>query len=168
MKTHFKPLWAILLVVLVLVPFKAEIVAQEPPDTTERLQAFFVGARNVEGTTSGSYGVGLEIIDNVWLFNINDYGLYSSVSVEVALLFYSGRFAFGPLAGFNADQVSVTTEADPITYLLGASGGVVTFRATERIGAWAYYKYKVKLGLQDEYKVDHNFGGGMFMLFGSK
>lgn len=171
MKTkRFKARTAIffaVLAALVLCPLTVKIVAEELPDTANSARAFFIGARNVEGVTVGSYGVGLEVHDNVWLFNINDYGLYSSVGVEVALLFQSGRFAFGPIAGFNADQVPVATEADPITYLLGASGGLFTVRVMGKIGGWTYYKYKVQLGVQDEYKVDHNFGAGIFILFGS-
>ena len=167
---RFKPLWAILLVALVLVPFKAEIVAQEPPDTTELGRAFFIGARSVEGERVSSYGVGLQLSPHFWLFNINDYGIYGSVAVEVALLYSSGRFAFGPIAGINADQVPVDTEPDPVTYLLGASGGLITAEiatiADRRIGGWAYYKWKVPFGEQDEYKVDHNFGAGIFILFG--
>ena len=163
---RFQPLWAIILVALVLAPINVAICAENQPDSASPGKAFLVGARNVEGVTVASYGVGLEVANNVWLFNINDYGLYSSVSVEVALLFYAGRFAFGPIAGFNADQVPVATEADPITYLLGASGGLITVQATRKLGAWAYYKYKVKLGAQDEYNIDHNFGAGLYMLLG--
>ena len=167
MKTRFKALTAILLVVLVLSPISVAIRAQEAPDTTQNSNAFFYGARNAEGVTTGVLGVGKNLIGHLWAFSINNYGTRITIAAELAFLFTAGPFAFGPIAGPNFDSVPVETELDPVTYILGAVGAIGSVRISEKSGLWVYYKEIYSDETQDEYKIDHSFGGGFYILFGS-
>ena len=164
---RFKPLWAILLIVLVLSPISVVIHAQATPDVGSLSNVFFVGARNAEGVTTGTLGVGKHLMGHLWAFSINDYGSRTTIAAELAFLFTAGPFAFGPIAGPNMDTVPVETEPDPVTYILGAVGGIGSVRLSEKSGLWGYYKQIYSDESQDEYTIDHSFGGGFYILFGS-
>ena len=167
---RFTPLTAVLLVALLLAPLAGEIGAQPPPDTAQNLSdrpsAVFIGARRVEGEAVGSFGFGRRLGGKVWLFSVNDFGAYASAGVEVAYLWRVVALNFGLIAGPNVDTVPVASEADPISYLVGAGGALLTYHLEKPAGVWAYYKRKISLGDQTEYDVSHNFGGGFYLLFG--
>lgn len=168
---RFKALSAILLVLLVVVPLNGAIRSQELPDTTtiesERPTIAFGGARFFDGEKVVSYGVGRQLSDHLWLFTLNDYGVYTSAGVELCYMFnIVGDLNFGFIGGPNVDFVPVETEPDPVTYLLTAGGGLASYEIAKSGGVWAYWKKKFKVGEQDGYEIGSQFGAGAYVRIG--
>jgi len=171
MKTLFKPLTAILLIAVVWCAGFSPVMAEATADTaqilSERPTIAYGGARFFDGKTVASYGVGRQLGDHLWLFTINDYGVYTSTALELAYVFnVAGPVSFGILAGPNVDFVNVETEPDPIAYLLGAGGGLLSLEFKHSGGLWAYWKKKFKLGEQDGYLFGSQFGAGAYLRIG--
>jgi hypothetical protein len=168
---RFKPLSAILLVLLVCCTLNGSAVAQAEADTTqissERPTIAFGGARWFEGETVVSYGVGRQLSDHLWLFTLNDYGVYTSAGVELCYMFQVlPALSLGIIAGPNVDIVPVQTEPDPVAYLMGAGGGLASYEIAESGGVWAYWKRKFKMGEQEEYLYKNQFGAGIYVKIG--
>jgi len=102
---------------------------------------------------------------HVWLMTGTNVGSESSWDIaEVALLFSSGDFYFGPVAGPNVDWVDAPP-ADALAYLSGAGGGLLGVDVWDTYGLWAYGKFKYTFEADNLYRDGWAVGGGLYVRF---
>ncbi len=111
-----------------------------------------------------SIGVANKLSGNLWLLSRTNIGEYGSFSADVGYFIVPGEsLRFGLIAGPNVDWIPQEGDAEPISYIVGASGFVIGY-APKSVGAWLGAKYKFSL-VDDTYYQD-GWQAGFWFSFG--
>lgn len=147
-----------ILIILIVLALSLPVFAQEKEDI------FFGGVNKIDEVTM-IIGVGIPLGSNLWSFNYATIGEYGSISTELGYMLGGEGFYVAPLAGFNADWFEFEEDEPIMTYIVGAGGLVAGLDFTDRLGLWAYGKYKFKLEKEIMYQDGYAWGGGLFLRF---
>jgi|GEM_PF-4334729 len=141
---------------------------QIPPGDSGKTTVVYAGVRSSDGKILFSVGAGKNLAGGLYLLPYADVGYAGSLNAELAYFIPMTKFVpidflkelhIGVLAGPNVDWRSPDTDwGDPITYIVGAAGGVAAIDFGG-YGLWGYYKYKFSTD-DNFYQDGTHFGGG--------
>lgn len=129
----------------------------------EPMPSFLVGAYTANETVSPMLGAVIPIHRGLYSISYGDAGRGGTVGTEVALFYkpFSSPIYIGAILG--PEGKSYGTEDDPLTYLVGSTGGILTIGNSR--GFWVAAKYNFQL--EDNAFVNHwTLGGGLFFNIG--
>ena len=150
-----------ILIALVILVMTMPVMAQEKP-----LNNMVFGGFNHDGSSVPIVGVGFSIPNTpLYEFAYTTLGVYGSLQTETGWMFDLGEIYFAPIAGPGISWQEVEPSAPNVYYLTGSSGLIAGVDFTDKVGVWAYGKYKFDFDGENYFQNGYAYGAGLFVRF---
>ena len=106
-----------------------------------------------------NYGVGLPGEDFI-IFTHTTVGEQSEVEVDIGYYLKKSQLSLILITGAGSDWTTIND--DPVTYLIGATGVVLTYAFNDEFGLQFWSKYKYNFDAFDAYQDGYIYGAGLF------
>lgn len=146
-----------LLLILLVMLFS---VSLSQADTLDSTFAFINIQADNDEKVLGNYGLGIPLSDKLMMFSYVTAGEYNQASIDIGYFIKKSKLSFIIIAGPNIDWTEKVN--DPVVYLVGASGAVITYSLKD-YGLQLYYKYNFSFEDNNAYQDGYKFGAGFFI-----
>jgi len=138
-----KTLLTILLLLALPLGLSAQTMGPE-----DNISVAFAGMSYDEAATVTA-GLGSNVFGNVWVFKYVEVGMaYGSWATEIVAMYHfpETKWSIGAIGGTNVDWLNkLDDNVSPMTYIVGAVGGMATYSVSDKWGMCLHAKKKMAL-----------------------